>query len=424
MIDATEDALKQVTGAKYCVLVSSGTAALHLAAMAAGFGVGDEVIVSSITFAASANCILYVGARPVFADICPDTYNIDPQDVARKITDKTKAVIAVDFTGQVVQMNELRALCREHGLLLIEDAAHSIGSTYQGEKVGNLADMTTFSFHPVKTVTGGEGGAITTNDQTLYQKLLRLRTHGITKNPALMRRPGTDPIKTNSNLMPQPNTDPNKTNSNLMPQPSIDPWYHEQIDLGFNYRITDIQAALLKSQLDKLPMFAARRAQIVAQYDEAFAKLPELFIQREIPESTTVRHLYILRLKLDQLSCTRREFFDALCAEGIHPQVHYIPVYWHPYYEDLGYKKELCPNAESYYREVMSLPLYYALSDQDVNDCISAVTKLVSYFRLNAIQKVSDALTDIWHESIRNGTDKLSMEDIDEEIAMTRRERR
>ncbi|MDR0948514.1 MAG: UDP-4-amino-4,6-dideoxy-N-acetyl-beta-L-altrosamine transaminase [Lachnospiraceae bacterium] len=350
-IGKTEQALCEATGAKYCVLVSSGTAALHIAAMAAGISPGDEVIVSSITFAASANCVLYCGGTPIFADIDKDTYNIDPADVKRKITPQTKAVIAVDFTGQVVDIAALREWCSTYGLLLIEDAAHSLGSRYNGKRVGSLADMTTFSFHPVKTITGGEGGAVTTNDPLLYEKLLLARTHGITRDRALMEHP------------------------------SEDPWYNEQISLGYNYRITDIQAALIRSQLQKLPLFSARRKEICARYNEAFHSIPELIIQREIPESDTVRHLYILRLRLSKLTCTRREFFDALCAEGIHPQVHYLPVYWHSYYEKLGYKKGLCPHSEEYYHEVMSLPLYYSLTDQDVSDCIAAVRKLISYYR-------------------------------------------
>ncbi len=350
-INEMENALCEVTGAKYAVAVSNGTAALHLAALAAGFGEGDEVIVSAITFAASANCILYCGAKPVFADIRPDTYNIDPNAIEKLITPRTRGIVAVDFTGQSIEHDAIRAICNRHKLLLIEDAAHAIGTKYQGRPVGSIADMTCFSFHPVKTVTSGEGGAITTNDEQLYHRLIRLRTHGITRN------------------------------REEMVHPSDAPWYNEQVELGFNYRLTDIQAALLISQIGKLPAFAARRKEIVSRYDRAFSEMPELVVQKEIPESDTTRHLYILRLNLKALTCDRRQFFDALHEENIYSQVHYLPVYWHSYYEKLGYAKGLCPNAEAYYQEVMSLPLYYSLTDEDVAGVIKAVKQITAYYR-------------------------------------------
>lgn len=350
-VEALEEKLCEVTGAKYAVVVANGTAALHLAALAAGFGEGDEVIVSAITFAASSNCVLYCGAKPVFADIRPDTYNVDPEAVRRLITPRTKGIVAVDFTGQAVEHDELRALCEEHGLTLIEDAAHAIGTKYKGRPVGSIADLTCFSFHPVKTVTGGEGGAVTTNDEGLYRQLMRVRTHGITRNREEMVHP-TDAL-----------------------------WYNEQVELGYNYRMTDFQAALLLSQLNKLPRFSARRKEIVRRYDEAFSQMPELFVQREIPESDTTRHLYVLRLNPERLTCDRRQFFDALYAENTCPQVHYLPVYWHSYYEKLGYGKGLCPNAERYYEEVMSIPLYYAMTDEDVEDVVRAVKKVVAHYR-------------------------------------------
>lgn len=349
-VSALEKQLCELTTAKYAVVVSNGTAALHLAALAAGFREGDEVIVSSITFAASSNCVLYCGAKPVFADIRPDTYNIDPASVRKLITPRTKGIVAVDFTGQAVELDELREICREHHLILIEDAAHAIGTKYKGQPVGSIADMTCFSFHPVKTVTGGEGGAITTNDEELYHKLLRLRTHGITRNQSEMVHP-TDAL-----------------------------WYNEQVELGYNYRMTDFQAALLGSQLKKLPKFSARRKEIVEKYNKAFADMPEIIVQQEIPESDTTRHLYILRLNLEKLNCDRRQFFDALYAENTCPQVHYLPVYYHSYYEKLGYEKGLCPNAEKYYEEVMSIPLYYSLTDEDVEDVIHAVKKVIAYY--------------------------------------------
>lgn len=350
-ITELEKRLCEVTGAKYCVAVSNGTAALHIAAMAAGLKEGDEVITTPITFAASANCALYCNAKPVFADINPETYNIDPSAIRRCITERTKAVVAVDFTGQAVELDEIRAICKEHNLILIEDAAHSIGTRYNGQPVGSIADMTAFSFHPVKTVTSGEGGAVTTNSKELYDKLVLAHSHGITRDRAQMVHP-TD-----------------------------DPWYNEQVGFGFNYRMTDFQAALLISQLNKLDLFRARRKAIVRKYDEAFLQIPQLQVQKEIPQSDTTRHLYILRLRTEQLNCTRREFFDALHAENIYSQVHYLPVYRHSYYEKLGYPAGLCPNAEAYYEQVMSLPLYYSLTDDDVQDVIHAVTKLVDYYK-------------------------------------------
>ena len=350
-VEALEEKICEVTGARYAVVVANGTAALHLAALAAGFSKGDEVIVSSITFAASSNCVLYCGAKPVFADIDPHTYNVDPEAVRRLVTPRTKGIVAVDFTGQSVEQDALREICREHGLVYIEDAAHAIGTRYKGTPIGSIADMTCFSFHPVKTVTGGEGGAITTNDEQLYRKLMRLRTHGITRSQEEMVHP-TDAL-----------------------------WYNEQVELGFNYRMTDFQAALLLSQLGKLPKFAARRKEIVKRYDQAFSRMPELVVQREIPESDTTRHLYVLRLDLEKLTCDRRQFFDALYAENTCPQVHYLPVYWHSYYEKLGYGKGLCPHAEAYYMSSMSIPLYYAMTDADVEDVIHAVQKVVEHYR-------------------------------------------
>ena len=350
-VAALEKKLCELTGAKYAVVVANGTAALHLAALAAGFGEGDEVIVSSITFAASANCVLYCGAKPVFADIDPETYNIDPESVKKLITPRTKGIVAVDFTGQAVEHDAIRQICREKGLLLIEDAAHAIGTKYKGQPVGSIADMTCFSFHPVKTVTGGEGGAITTNDEQLYRRLMRLRTHGITRNPDEMVHP-TDAL-----------------------------WYNEQVELGFNYRMTDFQAALLLSQLGKLEKFSARRKEIVKKYDQVFSGMPEIIVQKEIPESDTTRHLYVIRLNPERLTCDRRQFFDALYAENTCPQVHYLPVYWHSYYEKLGYEKGLCPNAEAYYQWSMSIPLYYSLTDDEVEDTVRAVKKVVEYYR-------------------------------------------
>ena len=346
-----EKRLCELTGARYAVACSNGTAALHMACQAAGIGEGDELITTPITFAASANCALYCGARPVFADINPETYNIDPVCVKEKITERTRAVVAVDYTGQAVELKALLEMCHEKGITLIEDGAHSIGTLYDGRPVGSIADMTTFSFHPVKTVTGGEGGAILTNDPKLYQRLKLFQTHGITREPELLQHE------------------------------SHGGWYYEQVELGMNYRMTDMQAALISSQLDKLPQFRKRRKEIVAKYDQAFSQIPELFVQKEIPESDTTRHLYILRIRPEKLTIDRKQFFEAMAAENICCNVHYIPVYYHPYYEKLGYEKGLCPNAEKLYSEIMSLPLYYSLTDQDVEDVIAAVRKLCEYYK-------------------------------------------
>ncbi len=348
-----EKKLCDLTGAKYAVVISNGTAALHAACYAASVGEGDEVITTPITFAASANCARYLGATPVFADIDMNTYNISPDDIEAKITDKTKAVVAVDFTGQAVELGRIKSLCQDKGVVLIEDGAHSIGTLYNGQAVGSIADMTTFSFHPVKTVTGGEGGAILTNNEDYYQKLLLFRAHGITRNTELMSK---------------------ETEGD---------WYYQQIDLGYNYRMTDIQAALICSQLDKLPAFKERRSQIVNRYDDAFADVPEIVVQKEIPESDTCRHLYIIQLDLDKLNATRKEVFDALKAENVCCNVHYIPVYYFPYYEKLGYKKGICPNAEKLYERIISIPLHYSMTDEDVDSVIKAIKKVVGFYKKN-----------------------------------------
>ena len=349
-----EKKLAEYCEAKYAVSMANGTAALHCACIAAGIKEGDEVITTPLTFAASANCALYVGAKPVFADVDPETYNIDPESIRKNITDKTKAVIAVDYTGQCVENKKIREICDEYNLVFIEDAAHAIGSVYDGKKVGSLADMTCFSFHPVKTITCGEGGAVTTNSEEYYKKLVLTHTHGITHDESLMEE-----------------------------APHEGPWYYEQISLGFNYRLTDFQAALLTSQLKKLDTFKAKRKAIVKKYDEAFADIPEIIVQKEIPESDTCRHLYIIRLDLDKLNCTRREFFDAMSAENVQCQVHYVPTYFFPYYKHLGYKEGICPVAEEIYKGILGIPLYPALSDKDTDDVIAAVKKITDYYRVS-----------------------------------------
>ena len=351
-VDEMERSLEKYTGAKHAVAVSNGTAALHCACIAAGIGPGDEVITTPLTFAASANSTLYCGGKPVFADIDPETYNISPESIKERITDRTKAVVAVDFTGQAVDNDAIRSICNEHGLIFIEDAAHAIATKYNGKQVGSLADMTCFSFHPVKTITGGEGGAVTTNSDELYEKLVLAHTHGITHDENLMEG-----------------------------APHEGPWYYEQVSLGYNYRITDFQAALITSQMKKLETFASRRKEIVKRYDEAFNNIPEIIVQKEIPQSDTCRHLYIIRLDLDKLNCTRREFFDAMSAENVQCQIHYVPVYWFPYYQHMGYEKGLCPNAEEVYKGIMSIPLYPKMTDQDVEDVIHAVKKVIENYK-------------------------------------------
>lgn len=351
MVSAFEKQICQTTGAQYALTVSNGTAALHVACLAAGIGPGDEVITTPITFAASANAILYCGGVPVFADIDLETYCIDPDSIETKISKRTKAVIAVDFTGQACQLDKIRAICDRYRLVLIEDAAHSLGTVYQERPVGSIADFTTFSFHPVKTVTSGEGGAITTSDHDNYDKILHYARHGITRDPRRL----TD-----------------HTNSN---------WYYEQQYLGYNYRLTDFQCALGMSQMKKLPLFARRRKELTALYDEYLTWIPEVLLQKEMPGSNTVRHLYVVRLDFGRLKVGRKEVYDALQAENIGVNVHYIPVYYFPYYKGLGYSQGACPNAEAYYESCITLPLHCAMTNEDLCDVATAVEKVISYYR-------------------------------------------
>jgi len=345
-----EKKVAEYVGVKYAVAVSNGTAALHMACFAAGISEGDEVITTPITFAASANCVLYQGGIPVFADIDPVTYNIDPKEIEKKITNKTKAIIPVDFTGQSVNMDEIKRIADKHNLLIIEDAAHAIGAEYKGKKVGTLADMTEFSFHPVKTITTAEGGIITTNSEELYKKMLLFRTHGITRDKELLTK-------------------------------DEGPWYYEQQDLGYNYRITDVQCALGISQMDKIDGFIKRRREIVKIYNEAFSNVNEIITPFESEHSNSGWHIYIIRLNLEKLNGTRREIFEALQAENIGVNVHYTPVYYMPYYKGLGYEKGLCPNAEKLYEEIITIPLFPKMSDDDVQDVITAVNKVIDYYR-------------------------------------------
>ncbi len=350
-VSALEEVLKKTVNAEYAVAVSSGTAALHLAALTAGIQEGDEVITTPMTFAASANCVRYCGGTVVFADIDPNTYNIDPDEIERKITPRTKAVIAVDYTGQSVAHDRIDAICKRNGLLLIEDAAHAIGTKFDRRPVGSIADMTCFSFHPVKTVTAGEGGAVTTNNPEYYRKLLLLRSHGIT------------------------------TDAEWMTVEKEGHWFQQQLFLGFNYRMTDFQAALLMSQLKRLDAFSKRRKELVAYYDRAFSEVEEVTVHQNIDRSDTTWHLYVIQLALEKLNCTRRQFFDAMAAENVNCQVHYIPVYYHPYYQQLGYEKGLCPIAERLYERILSIPLYPDLTDEDAESVVHAIKKIIAYYK-------------------------------------------
>lgn len=324
-----EKMVADYVGAKYAVAISNGTSALHAACFAARIQPGDEVITTPLTFAASSNCVLYCGGTPVFADVDPKTYNIDPEDIRRKITDKTKAIIAVHLAGQPCDMDEIHKIAKEHDLLVIEDGAHALGSVYKGKKVGTLSDMTTFSFHPVKPITTGEGGMIVTDNEQFYQKMMLFRSHGITREENLMTR-------------------------------NDGPWFYQQLDLGYNYRITDIQCALGCSQMKKLDRFLARRKQIVARYNEAFADCENIITPYQLPETESGWHLYIVQVK----NCDRRKVFEALREQGIAVNVHYIPVYMHPYYQEHGYKDVHCKNAEEIYSHIITLPLYPALTEE------------------------------------------------------------
>lgn len=346
-----EKKVANYVGSKYAVAVSNGTAALHIACLSAGIKEGDEVITTPMTFAASANCILYCGAKPVFVDIDKYTYNINVNEIEKKITPKTKAIIPVHFTGQSVDLDPILELAKKYNLTVIEDAAHALGTKYKGKFIGSISDMTEFSFHPVKTVTTAEGGIITTNRKDLYEKLILFRTHGITRNTEFME---------------------NKNEG---------PWYYEQIDLGYNYRITDLQCALGITQMDKLDEFIKRRKELVEMYNESLSKIDGVIIQKEEEFSDTSRHLYIMKLDLDKFKVGKKEIFEALLAENIGVNVHYLPVYLHPYYKKLGYEKGLCPNAEELYDSMITLPLYPGMSDDDFYDVINAVNKVLGYYR-------------------------------------------
>lgn len=337
-ISEFESKVCEYTGAKHAVAISNGTAALHAACFAAGIGVGDEVITTPITFVASANCVLYCGGTPVFADVDPKTYNIDPDDIKRKITNKTKAIIAVHMAGQPCDMDAIHAIAKEHKLIVIEDGAHALGSEYKGKKIGGLSDMTTFSFHPVKPITTGEGGMIMTNDDDLYQKLLLFRSHGITRDKDMLIN-------------------------------NEGPWFYEQQYLGFNYRMTDIQAALGLNQMSKLDDFINRRRELVKRYDKAFSDCENIITPYQLEATNSGWHLYIIQV----IGCDRREVFEKLREAGIGVNVHYIPVYKHPYYQNNGYADTYCKNAEEIYKHIISIPLFPGLTEQQQDEVIEKI---------------------------------------------------
>ena len=342
-----EESLARYCGSKYAVAVSSGTAALHCAMYAMGIGPGDEVVSSPITFAATANSVIYMGAKPVFADVEPGTLLIDPADVERKITEKTKAIISVDYAGHPCEYDRLREIADHHSLSLLSDSCHALGAEYHGRKCGAISDLSTFSFHPVKHITTGEGGMITTDNFECAERMRRFRSHGISADHAKRKEQGT--------------------------------WYHEMLDLGFNYRITDFQCALGISQMAKLPQFLKRRREIAARYDEAFGKMPGLEPLAVSGEITHAYHLYVIRVIKDECGKSRDQLFDTLRGSGLGVNVHYIPVHLHPYYrERLNTGPGMCPVAEKAYEEILSIPIHPLMTQAHVDRVIGAVNEAVS----------------------------------------------
>lgn len=348
-VDLFERAFASRVGAKYAVAVSSGTAALHAAAFAAGIGPEDEVIVPPMTFAASANCIRYQGGKVVFADVRPDTLTLDPNRMEDALTARTRAVVTVDYSGQPSDLDEINELAVRHNLVVIEDAAHALGATYRGRPVGGVAHLTTFSLHPVKHITTGEGGVITTDDPEFARRLRLFRNHGVTTDHRQREVAGS--------------------------------WFYEMVELGYNYRLTDFQCALGEKQLEKLSAWIARRREIATLYTAAFRTIPEIEPPTVLPDRESAWHLYVIRFKLELLRAGRLELFRALRAENIGVNVHYIPVPWHPYYQGLGYTKGQWPVAEGAYERLVSLPMFPAMRDQDVDDVAAACTKVVEAYR-------------------------------------------
>jgi perosamine synthetase len=345
-VDEFETKVAEYCGAKYAVAVSSGTAALHSACAVAGISEGDEAITTPITFAATANAIIYCSGKPEFADIKEDTLNIDPDEIRRRISPRTKALLPVDFAGHPADLDEIGRIAEEKGLVMIEDASHALGAEYKGQKIGSLADMTIFSFHPVKHITTGEGGMILTDNKEFYDKLKIFRHHGIVKN-----------------------------------NPSGGSWYYEIYNPGYNFRLTDFQCALGISQLKKLGRFIQRRREIAAKYNEAFADMEEVITPLEDKNVKTVYHIYVIQLQTELLKVRRKEVYEALRAENIGVNVHYMPLHLHPFYQRAcGCKKGDYPKAERYYDRAITLPIFPKMSDQDVRDVIKAMEKVVTYF--------------------------------------------
>jgi perosamine synthetase len=344
-----EEAFAAKVGAHHAVSFTSGTAALHAAAWAAGLKQGDQAITTPMTFCATANCVLYCGAQPVFADVEPDTLLIDPEEVARAITPRTRALLPVDYAGHPAALDALMELAQKHHLVVIEDSCHALGARYRGRPAGSIAHMSVFSFHPVKHITTGEGGMVTTSDAQLAARLRLFRNHGISSDHRQRERAGS--------------------------------WFYEMVDLGYNYRLTDIQCALGMSQLRKLDASIARRRGIAAAYDSAFRHLRAV---RPLAVRDAVEHayhLYVVQFETELLEASRAEIFAALRAEGIGVNVHYIPVHLHPYYrERLQTRPGLCPVVEAAYERIVSLPMFPAMTDRDVEDVIEAVGKVTSQY--------------------------------------------
>lgn len=347
-VDDFERAFASVCGVREAVAVSSGTAALHATMHAIGLGPGDELVVPAMTFAASANAALYVGARPVFADVEEDTLLIDPAAADAVAGQAARAIMAVDYAGQPCDYRALRELARRRGLRLVADACHALGGTYDGAPVGSLAASSVFSLHPAKHVTAGEGGAITTDDEELAACMRRFRNHGISSDTRERQRAGA--------------------------------WFYEMTDLGYNYRITDFQCALAAAQLRKLGRWVERRREIAARYDKAFAELAGIRPLTVRPDRQHAYHLYVVRVVADELGAGRDDVFRALRAEGIGCNVHYVPVHLHPYYrERLGTRPGMLPVTEKAYDEILTLPLFPAMTDRDADDVVEAVAKVVAH---------------------------------------------
>lgn len=344
-----ESAFAAAVGAAHAVAVSSGTAALHAAAFAADIGAHHEAVVPAMTFAASANCIRYQGGWVAFADVAADTLTMDRLAVERVLTPRTRAVIAVDYAGQPADLDDLIALVRAHGAILIEDAAHALGAWYSGRRVGSIADLTVFSLHPVKQMTTGEGGVVTTDDAAFAARLRRFRNHGIDADAAARHVLGS--------------------------------WEYQMLELGYNYRLTDVQCALGLAQLDRLPEWLHRREAIAAKYAAGLRAVPEVEPLSVRQDRRSAWHLYVVKLDLERLTVDRATVYRALRAENIGVNVHYVPVPWHPYYASLGYKRGSWPVSERAYEQMLTLPLWAGMSEADVDDVLTAVEKVCTAYR-------------------------------------------